>query len=456
MKVYLVLLDEHAQPVTIEMLQQCLIDLEVVAGVDEEKLHSKVAEIREGRHSRGMFLIAEGSAPVDGRDAEVEILIDVERRAGKELDDGSIDFREVNFTASVRVNEIVARHSPATRGTAGTDVRANTLEASDGEERNLKVGDNVRVEKEGGTELFISTIDGALRYENEEVSVIELLVLKGDVSFNTGNLNFGGEVVIDGSVIQGFSVKAGGDITITGTVEAGATVASRGSVTVGNGIVGRKTKVVSQGAVQAQFVQEATVMTGKDLSLGNYSYHAQLHCSGKLTISKGVGSQGGSVMGGQVWALRGIDVHIAGTKSSSETILVCGVNQEQVRKLDKIGGGLESCSEHITRILNRFGLTQIDMTQIRNMLAASTGPRRKILAHQSKQLGKLAQVYQSLLAEKKAIEDELEEISEGAEIKVKGSLFPGAIVRIGDRRRKIVEEAQGVRFHIEDDKLVER
>ena len=88
----------------------------------------------------------------------------------------------------------------------------------------------------------------------------------------------------DAQFLQGFAVRAGGSLTITGTVEAGATVGVRGDVTVGRGIMGRKTKVVAGGSVQAQFVQEATVISGDDMVLGNYAYHAQIQCGGKLTV----------------------------------------------------------------------------------------------------------------------------------------------------------------------------
>lgn len=453
MKAYLVLLDESAHPVTPEMLHQCLTDSGVVFGINDEKVERKAAEIREGTQERGMFLIAEGQPQAEGEDAQIEIEVDLERRAGKIQDDGSIDFREVNFTPSINANQLVAKRRPATRGTPGKDVKGNVLEAGDGEDKPLKAGKNMRVEREGATELYFSTIDGAVRYERDELFAVEQLFVKGDVSFHTGNLNFGGEVVVDGSILQGFSVRAGGSLTITGTVEAGATVGVRGDVTVGKGIVGRKTKVVAGGSVQAQFVQEATVISGGDMVLGNYAYHAQIQCGGKLTVKSGAGTRGGSLMGGQTWAIRGIEAHLVGTKAGSETIVVCGVNQEQVRKLDKGNAGLEVCSEHITKILKSFGLTQIDMTQIKNMLAASTGPRRKILSQRAHQLGKLAQITQQLLAQKKLLEEELED-SSGAEIKVARTVFPGTTIRIGDYRRKIVDEMKGARFHVADEKLM--
>ena len=456
MKAYWALLDDRPHPVTPEMITQCLLDMLVVSGVNEEKLQKESDQICAGNHERGMYLIAAGAAPTNGQDAEIEILVDLEKKAGKPLDDGSIDFRDVNFAPGVRVNQQIARRRPPTRGVAGVDIHGDAIEVSDGEELPLEAGQHVRVEKEGDVELFFSEIDGALRYEKDEMNVVELLVVRSDIDFEIGNLSFGGDVIINGSVVQGFSVKAGGEITISGTIDAGATVVSRGDIEVGKGIVGRKTKVVAQGNVRAQFVQEATVMAKGDIILRNYSYHAKLQCGGKLVVSRGKGPKGGSVMGGQTWAIQGIDLHIAGARSGSETMLVCGVNPGHVRVLDRLACDLDSCSNHIMHILGRFGLTEIDMTQITNLLTASTGHRRKMLAKQARQLGELAQVYQELLGQKKAIEEDLGEIGQDAQVKVAHSVFPGVTVRIGDYRRKIVDEIGGACFHVSDDKLVER
>jgi len=48
----------------------------------------------------------------------------------------------------------------------------------------------------------------------------------------------------------------------------------------------------------------------------------------------------------------------------------------------------------------------------------------------------------------------LAEVGDRAQIKVSGTVYPGTTVRIGDHRRKMVEEAKGARFHVQEDKLL--
>ena len=63
--------------------------------------------------------VAEGHPPQDGEDAQVEILVDLERRGGQEREDGSIDFREVNFTPNVSAGQLVARRTSPIPGAPG-------------------------------------------------------------------------------------------------------------------------------------------------------------------------------------------------------------------------------------------------------------------------------------------------------------------------------------------------
>ena len=455
-KVYWLLLDDQPHPVTPEMVHLCLGELEVKEGIKEDKIEQLVQQVQQGTHKRGMFLIAEGTPPEHGEEARVEILVDLGRRVGKEREDGSIDFREVNFTPNVRQEQRIAQRIPPVSGTAGKDVTGRLLPAQEGEDHLLQTGAHVRMVVEDGVECFYSEIEGGLQVSKsgEELSVIELLQINDDVSFSTGNLNFGGEVVVKGSVLQGFSVKAGGDITVTGTVETGATVVSQQNITVGKGIVGRRTKIMAKGGVSAQFVQEATVMAGQDIELGNFAYHADLRTGGKLTIAKGKGRNGGSIMGGQVWARQGLEAHLAGTKAHTATLLVAGLELEQAQKLDKLNASIDICFQHIVKILQRFNLEQVDVSQIRHMIAAAAGPRQKILAQAARRLGQVTQIHQKLMAARKALQEELGDIQKEVEIQIHETVFPGVEIRLGEYRLKMVDEIKGPRFHVAEDKLV--
>jgi uncharacterized protein (DUF342 family) len=456
MHVFWVILDDRPQPVTVEMIRQRLAEMEVTEGIKTDKIERLVAQVRDGNHACGAFLIAAGTVPVNGNDAQIEMVVDMERSAGKEREDGSIDFREVNYTPSAMANQLIGRRTAATAGTPGRDVKGNSAPAANGEDRVLQAGNNVRAELDGDVAMYYALIDGMVKVSGRELSIAELLTINGDVSFKTGNLSFGGEIYIDGSVLSGFSVRAGENITVTGSIEPGGVLESGRDITVGKGILGRKSSVSAAGNVRAQFVQESSVTAGEDISLGNYAYHATLRADGKVTIARGIGKRGGSILGGQTWALRGIEIHLAGTLTETPTMLVAGLGWKDAQTLDRLERSIETSGGHMERILERFGLERFDLTQIRNLIKAAMGAHRKVLAKNARQLGKLAQLYQQLLQKRRSLNEKLRSLPENVEVKVWDTAFQGVLVRVGEYQHKLAYDIKAPRFHIDGDKLVER
>lgn len=191
-----ILLGTQARPLTAQMLGQCLKDLGVVAGVLSEELAALVAQVGQGEHQPGAYVIARGTPPRDGRDAQLELLVDLERRAGQVAEDGSIDFREVNFAANVRPGQVLARRTRPTPGVPGQDVLGRVLPARDGQDQPLAAGKNVQLTRDGESEQFAAEIVGAVRRANDEISVSEVLNIKGDICYQTGNLSFDGEICV--------------------------------------------------------------------------------------------------------------------------------------------------------------------------------------------------------------------------------------------------------------------
>lgn len=457
MTVHWCLLEHRGCNVTPDMLGEWLGEAGVTEGVREDDIERMAALVQLGEHKRGIYVIAAGTPPVNGVDAKVDILIDLNRRAGKAREDGSVDYRETNFAPNVLAEQKVARVTPPTKGTDGRNVRGEDVPGRDGEEVELRAGGNVHAEEDDkGIRTYISEAEGALKYVPGEVAVVDTLIIDGDVGFDTGNLQFKGEVVVKGNVGSGFSVKASGDVTVHGSVDAAAVIASGGNVSVAYGVLGRKTKIVAVGDVRAQFVQEARVRAGHNLTLGNYAHQGLLQAGNRVLVNKGKGTRGGSLVGGECWGLRGISCHFAGSPTFARTELVTGVDPEQAQKLDLLNRKMEGSQKLLMRQLERFGLNKVDVKAIQRRLAASRGPQQKVLARAARQLGEVVQLHQSLLKEKREIERGMAENLKGAVIEATAQVFPGVWIRIGDRQRKLKDEIPKARFHINRDLLQER
>ena len=452
---YLVWLGGSGRRLTSARLRQCLADRDIVNGIEEQVIGDLERSARQPGFASGVYLVARGTAPVVGTDGRVEMVVNTARRPGRERDDGSMDFRDVNFVPDASVGQVVARLVPCMPGTDGTSLNGSNLASDPGEEMQLEAGQNVVVEtRDDGSQEYISTIEGMVKAGGDKIDVVEFLRVNGDISFNTGNIKFGGEVCVIGSVVQGFSVVAGAGITITGTVEAGCTVVTQGDLTVGRGIVGRKTKVVAGGTIRVQFVQEAAVVAGADLLVRSSTYHAHLRCGSTVTITGGGSERMGSIVGGETWALKGISAHVSGAQSGVTTRLVVGIDYEKADQLDRLAQDVDQAYDNIRRILTRFGLERIDILQITNMVKAATGPQRMVLRRAAQRLGEFAQAYQGLRARRDQLLGRSSADAEGAEISLSRTVFSGTEARVGDHTQKVVADLGPSRFRVINDRLV--
>jgi len=445
---YWVVLDRQPHAVSTEMILQCLQDQGVVNGIATERIGQLAGLVRKGTIKRGMYIIAQGLLPDPGQEAQLEILVKTTGKAplgkGQAL---------VTFAQEVQPNQLVARRTPPRPGKPGRDVKGRPVPAPADTSHPVRAGKGVRLEREGELEQFFSTAAGILKLANDELSVstTPLLAIDKDVGIATGNLQFQGDVSILGSVQRGFSVKATGDISIGGQVEEGCVVATRGNIAIGGGVLGRRTKVVAQGSVQAMFVEDATMAAGRNIVVERVN-RGRLRAGNRVMIS-GRGAEGGSVVGGQVWALRRIDLSTAGSPEGALTSLAVGTNmavgvtEEQAEKLDRMQRFLEQSGKQMAQLLERLGISRIDPVQIRSLIQAATEQRRKILLHYTRQLGRLAQLHQQVIGELQVIEEQISKAGE-LEIRVRDRVYPGVNIRLGSHQLNLDEVHRSVRFRV--------
>jgi uncharacterized protein (DUF342 family) len=440
---YLVVLDTWLRPITREMIGQCLDNLGVVQDIRWEKIARLAQRLSIGLEKRGLYLIAAGVPPQHGKDGRLEILAPAPPKDSP-----------VPRPIEVRAYQLVARRWLPTAGKAGRDLEGRPLPARPGNNRPVYAGANVWVERGPAAEEFFAGESGMLKTGNAELAVVELLKLQGDVSFKTGDLNFKGEIFVAGSVKPAFSLEAGEGITVVGGVESGALLQAGGDVVVGEGIEGRRTRVEAGGQVQARFIRQARVVAARDIAVRALVEDAELragHC-----VVHGSNGQGVHVVGGQIWAGKGIDVQVAGNALGARTQLMAGLTPDQEKQLDRLKTRLDNSYAHILRLLRHFYLERLDSRQIRLLIEAASGPRRKLLASYARQLGELVQLYQKMLTEQAQLQSQISAASREAEIRVRQRAFPGVIIHLGGHQRVLKETVGHICFYQEDGQLREK
>jgi len=438
---YFVALAGPAVALEPHVLEEAITTLGICEGVDRAEVQRLCQAFRAGQLEPGFHLIASGQAAHPGRDAQLDILV------------SQPEFSLVQRPTEVRINQHVARRTPPKEGKPGRDLLGNILPASRGLNLKAYAGANLWVEREGEAEIFCAGEDGALIINGEELAVIRLLKLNGDVNFRTGNLSFGGQIFIEGSLRPSFCVEAGEDITIVGNVERGAIVKARGDIFIGGQIEGHRTDIESGGTITAPRVREARVSADGDIRLALRAYQAELRAGHRLLGNQA--DERASVVGGQAWAGTLIDIYSAGDERGIRTILVAGLSPEKEKHMDKLRQQAMRSRTHILHLLEHFYLDKVDVGHIQNLINAATGPKRRLLASYANRLGELVHIYQKLFGEYKQLQRQSEAEVGKAEIRIHHVAHAGVVVRISGHERTLDAPQYRTRFFVRDGQLLD-
>ncbi|MBT4611365.1 MAG: DUF342 domain-containing protein, partial [Gemmatimonadetes bacterium] len=236
------------------------------------------SQLEAGELTDPIIPIIQGTVPVPGEDGRFEWAIKVGGRAGKILDDGSIDLRDRRLITVAQPGDLLGSSYVAKPGSPGVDVFG--AELSPPPACDIEVVCDARIEarpQDEGRIDYHAVEQGGVTFTEESrrkrgipvrrlrLSLFAVSEISGDVDYSTGHVDFRGDVVIGGSVKPLFRVKATGSVTIGGNVEPGAYIEAGGDVAVGGGIMGDRTVIQAGSGVQAKFIEQARVTCGGDV-----------------------------------------------------------------------------------------------------------------------------------------------------------------------------------------------
>lgn len=267
-----------------------------------------------------MICIAEGTPPVNGENGKVEFHFDIKRdHRPTILEDGRVDFRELNLIQNIEKGGVLCSLIPPTPGKPGKTVAGTDIPALDGEPAVLPRGRNVVV-SEDGTQL-VAGIDGQISYIDGKVSVFATHEVKADVDNSTGNINFIGNVVVMGNVLSGFTIEAGGNVEVMGVVE-GATIRAGGDIILRRGMQGMgKGILISGGDIIARYIENSNVEARNDIK-AEAIMHSNVKCGNKLEIS----GRKGLLVGGSCKVGKEIIAKVIGSHLATVTEIEVGVD----------------------------------------------------------------------------------------------------------------------------------
>jgi uncharacterized protein (DUF342 family) len=427
------------------LLRDLLDQAGVVVGINATACSALADQISSGKLTAGedTHLVAQSKAPSHGQDGRLdyaiepspeEVFFDVES-------DDIIDYKNTNLIQNVIEEQLLVTVVQPTESQNGMNLMGQPIEARQGAAVKIKLGSNVVQE---GFEIF-STCAGRFIREGDYLTVNPTYVIREDVGYRIGNVNFIGKVEAQRDILDDFSVFAKEGIDVGGICGA-ATVESDGDIFLNGGVNGKgKGFIRSQGKIEAKYLNELTAVAWGDISVAKSIMNCLVKTKGKVDAPHG------NVIGGDVIALMGIDVASAGSDLGVITTLTAGQDYELKDRMKAFESQLLEIGEEIDRIDRIIGPLLAD----KNKLMSLPVDKKKALKGLLEQLKRYREEQSRIRIEAESLEDEVTTTSV-KEIVVRKTLFSGTRVVIGNCKKVIKADIKGpirLREDLENDTI---
>lgn len=428
-------------------LQDHISSAGIVYGIDNETLIISEEYINQKEPEFNKIVIAQGKSAGTGHDAYFRFDMEIGPLAGRLMRDGTIDFRERKIMVGVTEGQCIATKIPAVTGEPGINVLGEETPAVFGKDITVKIlGDAAFSEK---TLQVTATSDGVLSIVNSSIiKVSSQQVISGDIDFNTGNIDSRNCVIIHGSVQPGFLVTVDGDLEITGSVMS-TRIKSLGNVVIKGGITGKKSIVETQGDCDINFIEQGTIQSGGICVIRNQSYYSDIF-SGSHVRCK----DSSKIMSGRLIAEGNISVADVGSNDCKPSLIAAGVVPERFYLLKKLKKEVVEEQNAIVKWVKKYPGSS-SSKKIRKMERALADKKLIIL-----KLNMIpgTGIYSRVGPSKRDAPDPGPDYSnEGSidigsiTIDVRGTIYAGTEIRIGNRLLKLNKTVYSRQFILHSD-----
>jgi uncharacterized protein (DUF342 family) len=279
-----------------------------------------------------------------------------------------------------------------------------------------------------------------VRTDRDKVNVFPIYEINGDVDYAIGHIDFIGTVVVRGSVLPGFKIRAAGDIRVLGGVEA-AELEADGSIEITAGIVGQnKARVKAGKNVKSSFIQDATVEASEDITVTQSIMHSTIRAGRAVNCN---GSKG-LIVGGTIQAGERVIARTIGNSMATVTVVEVGVLPELRNELIHLRGQLKVHTENADK--SDKALSLLDQLAAAGRLSPDKVAMRLKLTYTKKQVfDELNAIRERILEIEKSLED-----SEKAKVQVISTIYGGAKVVIGRYTKFIKDPVSRLTFQLID------
>jgi uncharacterized protein (DUF342 family) len=424
------------EPITGDYVRSLLEKCNIVHGIDWEALEKAVMECNLERKRLRDVVVARGDAPVNEIAEYFEINPHLHEGSGApagkgfkpEEKGGRIDYRAYSPFSIVKQGQVLARFRPRKAGRKGKNVHGVEIPYQLIKPEGVTGGENTRFDGQ----FIISEINGQLLEAGGVLSVGSSLVIKGPVGYGTGNIVFPGDVVIDGPVSDGFKIYSGGSVIIKQTLDV-TDLNTRGDLLVAGGIIGRGRALVKVGGtLKTKFIENCQAACRKSVMVDS-----EIINSGVFTMENLEMGDKGIILGGDIYAIRGVRAGGIGKKGSKASRIHCGVDFTLQQEKEKNNNLLRILTAKIARLRELLAVkgpadqnTPEKQARMEELLRRLEGEREKTALRISELMGAI-------------------NVCQDAVVEISGDILPGTLIEICQVALFVTEPLRKVRIRLD-------
>ncbi len=412
--------------VLIELLHQH----QITDTIDAEAVNNFCACLEQGQEPPPT-VVAQGIEPQPGADGWFELLVKISGEDHEFIPDdkGRVDLKRLNAYTEIEAEQKLGVTHPPEPGIPGRTVQGHEIEAAAGQPRIVIAGEGVQL-KYGGRMAFAARSGRAL-FEKNTLTVVDQLVIPGDVDLRVGHVDFHGFVEVKGDVLDDFDVRSTKGIRIAGHVGA-CHIESQGPVEVG-AMAGREIGyILCYGDLHARSLNQVTVVCYGDVVVTNEIRNAQIRATGQVVVERG------AIIGGEVTALAGVSALTIGANSGQRTRIVAGIYFPDTERRDYIRRQLHSIEQQMGAI-NATIKPLMQHLHKRSQFIDTARTRLQILNDKLDALHQQKHAFIAEMTSSRPVEMDIK----NPKINVQKTLKDGTVIALGNAREEITFDHQG-------------
>ncbi len=423
-------------------IEEFLMRKKIVTLLQKEHIEEQLAEINVDEPRLHRVLVARGKEPVHGYDEYYTSLVRYEKKAGKIMEDGRIDFKELDSILEIKKGTEVLKRHPKVKPVDGWDVFGDKVDGLYERKDSFIKGENL-VESPEQPGILVAGLDGCLIMDGRKVSISPRVVIKGNVDYDSGNIDFSGSVQIMGSVMPGFTVKAKGDIIIEKNADDAYLEAS-GSIIVKQGLAGKgNMRAIAGGKIKAKFLLNCDIEAVGEIEVDESIINSRVFSNDKVMVT----AKHGKILGGEITARHEVVANIIGVPKENLTKINAGrslfVEREIVGIREEINAVQVQIDEVMMKLKTSFGEGVFD--DPKKFIAILPPIKKKQCVTLITEIQNLNRTKKEIDARRVVAEEKLK-LEREPVVVVTDCVYPGTVISIKKHIRRIDQKLDNVKF----------